>query len=113
MDPTLLDWTDAVLLAVGAGTCLSLSSAYAADPAKPYLGMSKDEIIACAGEPHGKYKRSADGETLTYHYSAQAPCPAGPAKEEGREEERRAERLCGQRQEEGRQGLDLHGEPRI
>jgi len=66
------------LMAVGIGLCLSFSSAYAADPARPYLGMSKEEIVACAGEPHGKYKRGANGETLTYHYSGAGPVPAAP-----------------------------------
>lgn len=67
----------AALIAVGAGLLLSLgSSARAADPARPYLGMSKEEIVACAGEPYARYKSGADRETLTYHYSGAGPAPA-------------------------------------
>ncbi|HSD92487.1 MAG TPA: hypothetical protein VLB11_05615 [Methyloceanibacter sp.] len=68
----------AALIALGAGFALGLSSARAADPAKPYLGMSKEEIIACAGEPHGRLKRGADSEMLTYRYSGAGPVPAAP-----------------------------------
>lgn len=50
-----------------------------ADPAKPYLGMSKAQIIACAGKPAGNYTHGT-GETLTYHYSGAGPVPA-PEKE--------------------------------
>ena len=48
------------------------------DPAKPYLGKTKEEIIACAGEPAGSYPHGS-GETLTYHYSGAGPGP-GEAK---------------------------------
>jgi hypothetical protein len=63
--------------------CATLSGslipvAYAADPAKPYLGMSKDAIVACAGEPYGKYKSGPNAETLTYHYSGAGPVPGPP-----------------------------------
>ena len=69
----------AALIAIGAGWLLGLgSSADAADPARPYLGMSKEEILACAGEPHARYKSGADKETLTYHYSGAGPVPAAP-----------------------------------
>jgi hypothetical protein len=60
------------------GLVLLISAAYAADPAKPYLGMSKDEIVACAGEPYAKYKSGAEAETLTYHYSGAGPVPGPP-----------------------------------
>jgi hypothetical protein len=67
------------------GSVLLISAAYAADPAKPYLGMSKEAIIACAGEPYAKYKSGAEAETLTYHYSGAGPVPAPPGekKKEG------------------------------
>jgi hypothetical protein len=57
---------------------LLILAAEAADPAKPYLGMSKEAIIACAGEPYAKYKSGAEAETLTYHYSGAGPVPAAP-----------------------------------
>jgi hypothetical protein len=55
-----------------------IPAAQAADPAKPYLGMSKEEIIACAGEPHATMKRGGATETLTYRYSGAGPVPAPP-----------------------------------
>ena len=69
----------AAFTAMSAGSMFGLgSAAYAADPAKPYLGMSKEEIIACAGEPYARYKSGADRETLTYRYSGASPVPAAP-----------------------------------
>jgi hypothetical protein len=77
-----------VLAASIAGLCglvLLISAAYAADPARPYLGMSTEAIVACAGEPHSRYKSGADAETLTYHYSGAGPvpAPAGDKKKNG------------------------------
>jgi hypothetical protein len=51
------------------------------DPAKPYLGMSKAEIVACAGTPSGSYAHNT-GETLTYHYSGAGPVPSAEKKKE-------------------------------
>lgn len=68
----------AVFIAVGAGLFLSFSSVRAADPARAYLGMSKEAIVACAGEPHAKYKSGSQAETLTYRYSGAGPVPAAP-----------------------------------
>ena len=45
------------------------------DPAKPYFGMTKDEVIACAGKPSGSYGTNT-GETLIYHYSGAGPVPS-------------------------------------
>ena len=70
-----------VLAATLAGliaSALLILSAEAADPAKPYLGMSREEIVACAGEPYAKYKSGAEAETLTYHYSGAGPVPGPP-----------------------------------
>ena len=60
------------------GLSLLIPAAEAADPAKPYLGMSKEAILACAGEPYGKYKSGSNAETLTYHYSGAGPVPGPP-----------------------------------
>ena len=69
-------------LLVGASLCAGLiTSAPARDPAAPYLGMTKDEILACAGEPHARLKMGANAETLTYHYSGAGPVSAEPAKQ--------------------------------
>ena len=44
------------------------------DPAKPYFGKTKAEMIACAGAPFATYKTDT-AETLTYHYSGAGPVP--------------------------------------
>jgi hypothetical protein len=50
------------------------------DPARPYLGKSKTEIIACAGLPFGTYKTNTS-ENLTYHYSGAGPVPGAQPEE--------------------------------
>jgi hypothetical protein len=57
------------------------------DPTGPYLGMTKAEVIACAGQPHSRYG-GASGETLTYHYSGAGPVPA-PEKTSGDKDEKK------------------------
>ncbi len=42
----------ALRLAAAPARQSTLQSIAYGDPAKPYLGMSKEEIIACAGAPH-------------------------------------------------------------
>ena len=50
------------------------------DPTRPYIGMTKEQVVACAGKPSGSYGTTS-GETLTYHYSGAGPVPtAAPAK---------------------------------
>src|SRR5262245_53363155 len=56
------------------------ASAHARDPAAPSLGMTQAEIIACAGDPHARFRSGINAETLTYHYSGAGPVPAEPAK---------------------------------
>jgi hypothetical protein len=77
-----------VLAATLAGliaSALLIFAAEAADPAKPYLGMSKEAILACAGAPYAKYKSGADAETLTYHYSGAGPVPTPPGEKKKKE----------------------------
>ena len=79
-----------VRLLLLAAFCISacaavVTSGHARDPAAPYLGMTKDEIIACAGEPHARLRMGANAETLTYHYSGAGPVPAEPSKEKGKD----------------------------
>jgi hypothetical protein len=76
------------ILAVGLGvsSCQSpkatFERTFLPDPAKPYVGMSKEQIIACAGTPAGSYATNT-GETLTYHYSGAGPVPtAAPKKQD-------------------------------
>jgi hypothetical protein len=81
MRPTLnsLAGLAATLIIAGSASLqLGLSAAHGADPATPYLGMSKSEIIACAGEPYARYQSGARAETLTFHYSGAGPVPAPP-----------------------------------
>ncbi|MGE3529303.1 MAG: hypothetical protein AB7G54_07725 [Methyloceanibacter sp.] len=69
-----------VLASAGLVTGLVTQGA-ARDPAAPYLGMTKDEIIACAGEPHSRFRSGANAETLTFRYSGAGPVPAEPSKD--------------------------------
>jgi hypothetical protein len=70
-----------LFLLAGAGVSAALiASAQARDPAAPYLGMTQAEIVACAGDPHSRFRSGANAETLTYHYSGAGPVPAEPAK---------------------------------
>jgi hypothetical protein len=70
-----------LLLLAGAGLSAGLiASAQARDPAAPYLGMTQAEIIACAGDPHSRFRSGINAETLTFHYSGAGPVPVEPAK---------------------------------
>jgi hypothetical protein len=53
----------------------TFEAAIKGDPAKPYLGLSKDQVIGCAGKPSGSYATTS-GETLVYHYSGAGPVPS-------------------------------------
>jgi len=68
------------------GICISGIVA-AHDPTSPYLGMTKSQIVACAGEPHSRFKSGAQKETLTYHYSGVGPVPAEKRKAEANKSE--------------------------
>lgn len=78
MRPTLVllaSLAAALLLASCANPQATLKNIAYGDPAKSYLGMSKAEIVACAGPPHSTYRSGATAETLTYHYSGAGPQP--------------------------------------
>jgi hypothetical protein len=64
----------------------------ARDPAAPYLGMTEAEIIACAGEPHARYRSGAEAETLTYRYSGAGPVPAEAKKSEAKDKDKDKEK---------------------
>ena len=68
-----------VAAGIGLTACQAPMATYqritTADPAGPYLGMTKDDIIACAGKPAGSYP-NATGETLVFHYSGAGPTPS-------------------------------------
>ena len=82
-------------LALAAGiVSLCASGTAARDPATPYLGMTDVQIIACAGEPHSRYKSGTEKETLTYHYSGPGPVPAEKSRgEEKKPEEKKSESI--------------------
>jgi hypothetical protein len=53
----------------------------AVDQGRPYIGMTKSEVLACAGPPHSRYGSGPNSETLTYHYNGDGPVPqSGGAK---------------------------------
>ena len=72
-----LTWLWLTVICAGLGATVS-TAAQARDPAAPYLGMTEAEIIACAGEPHARFRSGANAETLTYRYSGAGPVPAAP-----------------------------------
>lgn len=51
------------------------------DPTRPYIGMSKAEVLACAGEPYSRYGGVEGSETLTYRYTGAGPVPGAPKNE--------------------------------
>ena len=65
----------ASLLVACANPQASLTTLTASDPAAPYIGMTRAEIIACAGNPHARIDSGANSGTLTYRYSGAGPVP--------------------------------------
>jgi hypothetical protein len=55
-------------------------------PGKPYLGKTKEEIIACAGKPDSSMMHG-ESETLIYHYSGAGPTPNAQAAPKAKSEE--------------------------
>jgi hypothetical protein len=64
-----------VVAACGGAPTVTMARLYAGEPAKPYAGKTKTEIIACAGTPAGAYQ-AGTAEIITYHYSGAGPVPA-------------------------------------
>ncbi len=106
-----------VRLAFAAGIVSLCASGIAAarDPAAPYLGMTKAQILACVGEPYSRFKSGAAKERLPITILAPARCGAGPRAECRREKIRGKgiEEHLQQIQEERGQELDLLGKPRL
>jgi len=46
------------------------------DYGKPYIGMRKDEVLRCAGQPRSRIPAGTTTETLVYHYSGGGPVPS-------------------------------------
>jgi len=72
----------ALVLAACGGTSpqSTLQSIAYGDPAKTYLGMTRAEIIACAGQPHSRYGSGEGSETFTYRYTGAGPVPGAAPK---------------------------------
>jgi hypothetical protein len=45
------------------------------DYGKPYIGMSKAEVLKCAGNPRSRIPAGASAETLVYRYNGAGPVP--------------------------------------
>lgn len=50
------------------------------DMGKPYIGMSKEEVLRCAGQPRSRIPAGQTAETLIYHYSGAGPVPGADTK---------------------------------
>jgi hypothetical protein len=53
----------------------TLTSLAAGDPTQGYIGMSKSEVLSCAGQPYSRYGSGGGAETLIYRYSGAGPVP--------------------------------------
>ena len=83
-----------VLVASCANPSATIKEIAYGDPTKPYLGMSKEELISCAGQPYSTYP-SGTSETLTYHYTGAGPVPADPAKSDKKKDDDKANQKGG------------------
>ena len=45
------------------------------DYGRPYIGMSKAEVLKCAGNPRSRIPAGASAETLVYRYNGAGPVP--------------------------------------
>ncbi len=50
------------------------------DHGKPYIGMSKADVLRCAGQPRSRIPAGTNAETLIYHYSGPGPVPGADIK---------------------------------
>jgi hypothetical protein len=87
-DATILNLALALAAGFAAASCggmspeATLTSLASGDPTQGYIGMSKSEILSCAGTPYSRYA-SGGTETLVYRYSGAGPVPRA-AKSEGK-----------------------------
>jgi hypothetical protein len=51
------------------------------DYGKPYIGMSRQQVLKCAGQPRSRIPASGGAETLVYHYKGAGPVPGGTPKD--------------------------------
>jgi hypothetical protein len=60
------------------------------DQGKPYIGMSKAEVLSCAGQPRSRIATGPDTETLIYHYNGAGPVPGGVPAEKPDEKKKKS-----------------------
>ena len=85
-------WAGAILAACVAGLLAGCASGSGPEDAykqltrvdygRPYIGMSKAEVLQCAGQPRSRIPAGASTETLIYHYSGAGPVPSAEAADE-------------------------------
>ena len=51
------------------------------DHGRPYIGMSRQQVVKCAGQPRSRIPASGGAETLIYHYKGAGPLPGGTPKD--------------------------------
>lgn len=51
------------------------------DHGKPYIGMSRQQVLQCAGQPRSRIPATGGAETLVYHYKGAGPVPGGTPKD--------------------------------
>jgi hypothetical protein len=54
---------------------MALQNLASGDPTRPYIGMSKSDILACVGTPYSSIPSEPGVETLIYRYSGAGPVP--------------------------------------
>jgi hypothetical protein len=92
--PLLLSLTAALIATACANPSATIKEIAYGDPTKPYLGMSKQELISCAGQPYSVYP-SGGSETLTYHYTGAGPVPGEAAKSDKKKDDKEKKGLMG------------------
>ncbi len=63
----------------GSGPQDAYSQLTRVDYGKAYVGMSKAEVLTCAGQPRSRIPAGKTTETLIYHYSGAGPVPTTEA----------------------------------
>jgi hypothetical protein len=66
----------------GSGPSDAIQQLSRVDYSKPYIGMSKSEVLRCAGQPRSRIPAGKTTETLVYHYSGSGPVPSSGDKKE-------------------------------
>ncbi|MDJ0512380.1 MAG: hypothetical protein QNJ62_02910 [Methyloceanibacter sp.] len=81
---TLVAWL--VLFAAGcaggfSGPEQAIQDLTRVDHGKPYIGMSRQQVMKCAGQPRSRIPAAGGAETLIYHYKGAGPVPGDTPKD--------------------------------